>query len=53
MYENKDIYIYIYIFENGCFRENNKYNHGKDCSVLHVEQQLCHAVKNRHFSTYV
>ena len=27
------------------------YNHVKDCSVLHLEQQLCHAVKNRHFST--
>ena len=27
----------------------------KDCSVLHLEQQLCHAIKSRHFSrsTYV
>ena len=24
--------------------------HVKDCSVLHLKQQLCHASKNRHFS---
>ena len=29
------------------------YNHVKDCSALHLEQQLCHAIKNRHFSIYV
>ena len=29
--------------------------HMKDCSVLHLEQQLCHAIKKRHFSksTYI
>ena len=29
------------------------YNHVKDCSALRKEQQLCHAIKNRHFRTYV
>ena len=47
--------IYIF-FENGSFRENNKYffiyNHVKVCSALHLEQKLFHAIKNMHFTTY-
>ena len=43
--------------KNGSFRENDKYhyNHVKVCSALHLEQQLLHAIKNRHSSrpTYV
>ena len=29
------------------------YNHVKVCSALHLEQQLFHAIKNMHFTTYV
>ena len=28
-------------------------NHVEDCSALHLEQQRCHAIKNRHFNTHV
>ena len=28
------------------------YNHVKVCSALHLEQQLFHAIKNMHFTTY-
>ena len=28
------------------------YNHVKVCSALHLDQQLFHAIKNMHFTTY-